>query len=332
MNLLFSCIGRRGYIVDFFKKHLNNYDKIIGTSNTKWTVGFEKCDINIILPDILDDSYVPRLLEVCQDYKVDVLISFFDLDIHVLSKYKEEFKKIGVLPLIPSFDVSIISFDKLETFNFLNENNFNTPKTYINKQKVIDDIEFGKINYPLIIKPRYGFGSREIYTINNEKELEFFLDYSKEEMIIQEKIPGVEYHIDILNDFKKNVISVVPKKKISMRSGETDQAKVLDNEDLKKIGQKIGEKLNTIGPIDIDLFLYNNKYYILEINPRFGGGYLFSHMAGTDHPGLIMQLLKEQELDNHLTQYNEDLILMKKYDFFNKEISEYDNNIIDKRN
>lgn len=227
--------------------------------------------------------------------------------------------------------MSKILFDKFETFSFLEKNDFYSPKTYINKNKVINDINSKKINYPLIIKPRYGFGSNGIYSVNNEKELDFFLNYSTEEVIIQEKICGNEYHIDLLNDFNKEVISIVPKKKITMRSGETDQAQVIYDKDLNRIGQAIGKKLNTIGPIDIDLFFYNNKYYILEINPRFGGGYPFSHMAGVDHPGLIVQLLKEQELENSFMEYNNNLISMKKYDFFKKDINQYNNNLINRR-
>ena len=60
MNILFSCIGKRGYIADFFRPHLQATDMIIGTSNTKWTPGFEHCDKNYILPDINSHHSIDR--------------------------------------------------------------------------------------------------------------------------------------------------------------------------------------------------------------------------------------------------------------------------------
>lgn len=313
-------------MVDFFREHIEKNDKIIGTSNTKWTVGFEKCDKGVVLPDILDEDYIPELLSTCKQKEIDVLLSFFDLDIHILSKYKKEFKKAGILTLIPDHETSQICFDKFNTFSFLSKNNINTPKTYIESK-----IDLNNINYPVIIKPRFGFGSNNIFIANNKKEIDFFLNYTEEEMIIQEKINGREYHLDILNNFNKEVVSVSVKEKLSMRSGETDQAKMVSNNKLKTLGEKLGKILEMPGPIDVDIFFDGEKFYVLEINPRFGGGYPFSHKAGLNHPGLIIEMLNNKILSNRFKTYNNDLILMKKYDFFNKEISKYDINIINRR-
>ena len=37
--------------------------------------------------------------------------------------------------------------------------------------------------------------------------------------------------------------------------------------------EKTVSALSLAGPIDMDIFRIDGKYYISEINPRFGGGY-----------------------------------------------------------
>ena len=72
-----------------------------------------------------------------------------------------------------------------------------------------------------------------------------------------------------------------------MRSGETDAAVVISNDELFQIGMKISELLMHPANMDVDVLERNGEFLILELNARFGGGYPFSHLAGVDLPGLI---------------------------------------------
>jgi carbamoyl-phosphate synthase large subunit len=65
-----------------------------------------------------------------------------------------------------------------------------------------------------------------------------------------------------------------------MRSGETDIAITLKNEILEKLGEKLSKSLKHTGNLDVDVFFDGKTPYILELNPRFGGGYPFTHLAG----------------------------------------------------
>ena len=52
--------------------------------------------------------------------------------------------------------------------------------------------------------------------------------------------------------------------------------------------------------MDLDLFKTDNGYYILEMNPRFGGGYPFSHAAGANLPLALVSWLQNKEPDKQL--------------------------------
>nr|WP_235817996.1 hypothetical protein [Formosa haliotis] len=84
----------------------------------------------------------------------------------------------------------------------------------------------------------------------------------------------------MLNDLDTNYVTTFVKEKIKMRSGETDIAKSIINETIQNIGAKISNSLGHIGNLDCDILKHKNKYYVLELNPRFGGGYPFTHEAG----------------------------------------------------
>ncbi len=306
MNLLFCTVGRRGYIVDYFKKNLPAGSKVIGTSDRdncvqEFTSGFYYCDKHFIVASIKkEEQYINDLLNICKNEKVDLLLSFYDFDSYILSKHIDKFKALDVTPIISSYKVNKISFDKLETYRFLIENGFKTPWTMSKEEVRHKEIP----SFPVIVKPRFGFGSNAINIARNKNEVDFFLNYyADEELIIQQMLSGHEYSFDILNDLNANPITAVVKRKIKMRAGETDQGYALKDEYLMQIGLELGKKLRHVGPLDVDFFLVEKEPYILELNPRFGGGYPITHLSGIDFTKLLIDMVSGK-LDPDYSKYH----------------------------
>lgn len=333
MNILLSCIGRRGYIAEYFRVHLGPNDRIIGTSNSKWTPGFSVCDLGVILPDIVSSDYVPTLLKLCREQKVDAILSFFDPDVNILSRHLGKFRAIGVQPVIPSAEVSNICYDKYRTYLFLKEHGFYTPETFIDLAQAISAIDTGKVVFPLIVKPRHGFASRNVFQARNIKELDVLFHYVPD-MLIQEMLTGQQYDIESCNDFQGQVLSVVPWHQFSSRAGETDQSKICDDPALIDLGLLLGKKLGQlghVGPLDADLFVQDDNVSILEMNPRFGGGYPMSHLAGADFPGLILKMIRGERVEPKIGQFQRGVIMMKEYGILGGEPSDVWRSIHDMR-
>ena len=85
-----------------------------------------------------------------------------------------------------------------------------------------------------------------------------------------------------------------------MRAGETDKAQTVDNAEIRAIGCTLGRNLKHIGNLDVDVFEKDGKYYVLELNPRFGGGFPFSYEAGVNFPKAIIEWLKGNEVDDQI--------------------------------
>ena len=92
-------------------------------------------------------------------------------------------------------------------------------------------------------------------------------------------------------------VAVSAKEKLAMRSGETDKAIIVDIPELKEIGKCIGLNLRHIGNLDVDIMQRSNgDYCVLELNPRFGGGFPFSYEAGVNLPKAIINWLHGEEV------------------------------------
>jgi carbamoyl-phosphate synthase large subunit len=107
-------------------------------------------------------------------------------------------------------------------------------------------------------------------------------------VLIQESIDGDEYGIDIVNDLDGQYACTFVKRKLRMRAGQTDRAVTVDDPRLEAVGALIGRRLGQRGILDCDLFVDREGVCVIDLNPRFGGGYPFSHLAGANVPAALI--------------------------------------------
>lgn len=315
MNVLLTSVGRRAYLVKYFKEVLGDKGRVFVSNSDDKSVAFHYADGHAITPIIYDDNYIPFLLEYCQKNKINILISLFDIDLLVLAKNRERFLEIGTNVIVSDPKLIEVCNDKWKTYKFLTNNGFRTPLTFLSLEDALHAIDRGDLNYPVLVKPRFGCGSIGISIADNEMELRFYYEkilkkinksYLKyeskneiEKIIFQELLEGQEYGADIINDLNGELQAVNIRKKIAMRSGETDIAEIVDEPRIKSVLYDLGKKTKHIGNMDCDVFMVNGIPYVLEMNARFGGGYPFSHVAGCKLPQAIIDWTKNKDVDKN---------------------------------
>ena len=305
MNVLLTSVGRRTYLVDYFQKALQGKGKVYA-SNSVMTYTMKQADGYVITPQIYDESYIDFLLAFCEKNAIAVVISCFDIDLPVLAENKARFSRKGIQLIVSDLSVTRLCNDKWLTYLKIQELGLNSPKTFLSLDQVKEATNSHSVSYPLILKPRWGMGSIGIFKAENEEELDVlykklrreifdtYLQFESREdenecIIIQEMIKAQEYGLDVLNDLQANFVTVVAKKKIAMRAGETDIAEIVDTTPFFEVGKTLSINLKHIANLDVDCFLTDDgKVYVLELNCRFGGQYPFSHLAGVDFPSQII--------------------------------------------
>lgn len=328
MNILFTCAGRRNYLINYFKEALKGEGKVYATDMQLTAPALVDADVAIQVPAIYSEEYIPSLKNIIKEHSIKAVISLNDLELPILSQAKQDIESLGAKVIVSDENAINIAFDKRETVKFLESNGLKSPKTFIDFQEAKKAIESGELKFPLVIKPRWGSASIGIDFPEDMEELELayklqtirlkrtiLAEASKEDIdhaiLIQEKIPGKEYGMDVLNDFEGNYVGTFVRQKLQMRSGETDKAVSVIDERFEKIGKIIGENLKHIGNLDCDVFEHNGELYVLELNPRFGGGYPFSHEAGNNTAAIYIEWLKGNKDISMHSDYKADMMFSK---------------------
>ncbi len=147
-----------------------------------------------------------------------------------------------------------------------------------------------KNNFPIILKPDFGRGSREVFLLKNQRELrKFFKNQGKlinsKTFIVQKFISGKQYSIECL--FKNGkFLSLISSRDyntyknfhpyIIENGGDFDPSmtKKMQN-NILLFCKKIANKLKILnGPLKFDLIVHKNKIYLIEVAVRFGGGFV----------------------------------------------------------
>ncbi len=314
INILFTSAGRRSYLIRFFREALDGCGKVFAANSSPLSTALEEADEGVVTPLIYDGAYIPFLLDYCREKKIDVLMSLFDIDLPVLARHKAEFEKIGTRVLVSDPDFVNICNDKWLTACFLKENGFPLIPTWLDKDAVLAALKNGEVSFPLIVKPRWGMGSLSIFTADNEAELDVFIEKVRREIfhsylkyesafdpdhcvLIQKKMDGQEYGLDLINDLNGSYVTTIIRKKLAMRSGETDSAEITEEPLIRAASKRLAALTRHVGLMDMDLILADGTPYILEMNARFGGGYPFSHLAGVNMPAVILAWLRQEAVD-----------------------------------
>jgi len=320
MNILLTSAGRRSYLVKYFREALAG-EGLVHAGNSFYSAALQAADKAVITPLIYDSRYIDFLIDYCKENNITAILSFFDVDLPILAKSKDRFNNEGIHVVVSDHEVIQICNDKWKTYNFLKNYMIATPKTFLRIDDVAAALDKQDIEFPLIIKPRWGMGSIGLYEVENWKELEVlclkskkdvfktYLSYESNEdpencVLIQEKKTGDEYCMEVISDLNAQYVCTFVKRKKEMRGGEDQNAVTENNPILERTGMRISLFLKHIGSLDVDCFICGDVPYIIEMNARLGGHYPFSHLAGANLPLAIIKWLRGELAEKKLFEIN----------------------------
>jgi carbamoyl-phosphate synthase large subunit len=281
MRVLLSSVGRRGYLVKYFKEALGPDGQVWGVDSSPYAPGFVYCDNRCILPEVANPGYCDKLMALCKKNHIDIVIPLIDPELDVLARRREDFIRNNIMAVVSPLATIEMTFDKYHTWQWAEQHGIAMPRTVLTIEEALDHIRAGKMHWPLVVKPRKGSASSSISYCNDEVQLRGAFDGCPEPLI-QQFVDGPEYGYDLFSDEKFRPVSVYCKKKLAMRAGETDKAISTNNPTLIEFGKKLLGAMQLFGPADVDVILSPDGPQLLEINPRFGGGYPCAHLAGAN--------------------------------------------------
>ena len=311
MNFLILAAGTRNKVVQYFKKTFNGIGAVVATDASKLGPAIYDADKYYIVPPITEPGYIDLILDICKKEKINGVLSLIDPELSLLAENEEKFNEIGTTVIGSSYELCEIALDKFQMYHWLVDHHYNCARSWMDKEAFFEAVEAGEATFPVFVKPARGSASISISKVYDKETVDLLFAHEKG-LMIQEFLNGQEIGADVYIDMiSGEVVSIFTKKKIKMRAGETDKAVSFKDPELFALIEKFVLEAGYRGQIDIDIFDIDGKYYISEVNPRFGGGYPHAYEAGCDHMKLILNNLEGRANEKNIGAYEEGICMMK---------------------
>ncbi len=313
-NILVSAAGRRVVLIELFRQALQRLGlsgKVMATDRTKVSPAFQSADKAFQVPAAADPKFVPTVLEICKKQQIKLIIPTNDHELPSYAAHQKSFAEAGTTVAISTPEVIDICRDKVRTHQWLIENDF--PTVDQSAVKSFDRL-LQQASFPFLVKPRWGSAAIGVQVVEDHQALE--IATRQGEFVVQTLAKGKEHTVDLLLDRQGKCHCAVPRKRIEVRGGEVSKGMTVRAPLLERLAWQIGETLpGAYGTINVQIFYQpqTEEMAVIEINPRYGGGYPLSWQAGACYPvWMIEELLNRTSTANaHGWQ---DQLVMLRYD------------------
>ena len=197
-------------------------------------------------------------------------------------KLTDEFERNGIKILgTPPSSIDIAeNREKFKTF--LSEFNFLQPENRIAQSPEDAKKAVMELSYPVIVRPSYVLGGRAMELIYTDSDFNNYLNkvanISPDNPLLIEKFldDAIELDIDVICDGEKTLIGGVLQhiEEAGIHSGDSSCSfppySVGDTQlhALKKEIKAVAKKLNVVGLMNAQVAIKDDKFYMIEVNPR----------------------------------------------------------------
>jgi carbamoyl-phosphate synthase large subunit len=257
-----------------------------------------------LVPRVDDPGYIPALAEIVRERDARLVVPLTDIDSVLLAQRRDE---LGAPLLLPDTDIVLKTADKYEAHRLFEEHGIPSPPSWL-PAEVPESPRF-----PLLVKSRYGYGSRNIYRAEDRRQLDFFLGYTPVESFVQECCLGEEFSIDVLCDLDGRCLNAIPRTMILSKGGESIQGMTTKDPELIEAARFVAESLPLKGPATIQVFREDDQHRVTDVNPRFGGAFPLPLAAGSSYPELVLAVATGERPEPRLGEFREGVVMTRFY-------------------
>lgn len=320
LKIVIGSAGRRVYLVRWFQEAMRRariQGEVYVFENDKNAASVAVADGFLHMPRYEDPGYRTAFLAGIRKIRPQLFFSLNDYELTQLAGgFAEDVRELGVV--VPSLGLTSHKSvaDKFRMSKVLIEAGISTPHTALLSDS--DSVEqILETNQRVIVKDRFGSGSSGLQSILSD-DLRGWLSQHRNSpdsfkqvlsdqasLVIQPELPGQEFGLDIVTPLAGGPVEgVLARRKLAMRGGETNVAVTVSSNEFTDLGDKLAGVLRSQGLIDVDVMQTEGGHFqVIDVNPRFGGGYPFSHSAGADVPSYYVASIAGIKIDDRWKQY-----------------------------
>ncbi len=308
MNVLITSASRKVSLVKSFQEALsevtNGAGKLVVVDSKPLSASLYFSDNSHVVPKSEAPGFNDAIVEICKAENVTLIIPTRDEDLPHFATYSDYYAKLGITTLVPDLDVVDACQDKYKFVQFCISNGFKVAE-------VVDTPFAEGQKYPVFVRARKSKSSRFAAKADSPEALRHLLEQFGEDSVIQEYIDVPEFTIDLFSDLDGNVLSVVPRRRLSVFGGESFIGQTFYNEILIQESARLAASMGLIGHNAFQCFFDGENVLFIEVNPRYGGGSSLSFAAGANSPLMLLQLLQGQTVTPIIGEFERDLVMIR---------------------
>lgn len=226
-----------------------------------------------------DPGLMEDLASLVRREKVTVMVAFVDAAVEVAARFCATHRDVWS----PVSDEKLCSvmFDKTLSARLFEVLNLPVPAT----------MSIGDGRFPKIAKPRCGSASKGIKVIMEAAD-EIDIVERSDDYLIQEYIAkSEEYTVDCYVGRHGEIVCAVPRRRLEVAGGEVTRSVTVDLPELNRLSLLVLERIGLKGAVTLQ-FLHDtatDRWLLMEINPRLGGGAVCAVHAGANLPEFIIR-------------------------------------------
>ena len=256
--------------------------QVIAADSNPQAAGFFLCDHSVVLPKADDPGFVDQLLHAAHEYRIGTVVSTISDEIAVLADNRARLTKAGIFHWLPSRDAAETCIDKYRFSQVLGSHRVPKPATAIGDRNLRFTEE---VTGPWVVKPRFGRGSRDVFTVSDREDLPTILKLVPDP-IVQHRVVGNEFTVDGLAGTGGKVLGSVARWRLETRGGISTVGETFVNPVVDVAVAQTLDAIELEGPFTLQGFVTaSGAVLVIEVNPRFSGGLPLSLASGADLVG-----------------------------------------------
>ena len=311
-NVLISSAGRRVALLEAFRQtlaELHLQGRVLATDASSCSAAAWVADERFVVPRCTDQGFVPRMLQLCEEQQVALLVPTIDTELMALARHREAFRAVGTTVVVSSVETISLAEDKRKTHAFLLEGGFPT----VRQGEVADVLsDPGAWPFPLIAKPVGGSASEGVVVVRDREGL--VAATASTDAVVQTLARGSEFTVDLFVDATGACRGAVPRERLEVRAGEVVKARTARIGVIIELAEQLAKSLpEPFGVLNLQLFFEpaSGELRIIEINPRFGGGFPLAHQARAPFVRWLLELAADRTPDFESEPWQDGLMMLR---------------------
>jgi carbamoyl-phosphate synthase large subunit len=266
---------------------------IVGIDMEHLSAGFCLADSYYQVPRTADPAFKRELEIIARNESLEAIYVCSPTELEFFSSCKEQLEQeLGLTVFVNPVEIVRIGSDKLKTANFLREARLPSLRTVLaTDEKGLDGI-ISELGFPLIVKPRAGFSSRNVFVLNSREEIRAASTLIPE-LVVQEYLPdsNSEYTAATLSGRDRKVRASIILHR-DLIQGTTYRTELVEKKHLADQVARTVNALGAVGICNLQFRLVDETIFVFEVNPRFSGSCGIRYLYGFNEAEMVFELLR----------------------------------------